>query len=73
LFVAIDPGALAGNEDYLQRVETLVEAMLEEEGVRLPGARRENMRKLAEQDGIEIDDRLYRELSAQMKLLRVCR
>jgi (2R)-3-sulfolactate dehydrogenase (NADP+) len=64
LFVAIDPGALAGNEDYLQRVETLVEAMLEEEGVRLPGARRENMRKLAEQDGIEIDDRLYRELSA---------
>src|SRR4051812_28872777 len=39
-FLAVDPGALAGQEIYLERVETLVAAMLEEEGVRLPGDRR---------------------------------
>ena len=39
-FVAIDPDALAGNARYFERVETLVTAMLDDEGVRLPGARR---------------------------------
>ena len=39
-FLAIDPGALAGREVYLERMETLITAMLAEEGVRLPGARR---------------------------------
>jgi (2R)-3-sulfolactate dehydrogenase (NADP+) len=38
--LAVDPGALAGQAVYLDRVETLVAAMLAEEGVRLPGARR---------------------------------
>ena len=37
--LVIDPGALAGEAGYLARVETLVAAMLEDEGVRLPGAR----------------------------------
>lgn len=40
LLLAVAPGALAGEATYLERVETLVEAMLAEEGVRLPGARR---------------------------------
>jgi len=39
-FLAIDPDALAGRDAYLERVETLIAAMLEDEGVRLPGARR---------------------------------
>jgi (2R)-3-sulfolactate dehydrogenase (NADP+) len=39
-FIAIDPGALAGSEVYFERVETLVAAMLADEGVRLPGDRR---------------------------------
>ena len=39
-FLAVDPDALAGRETYLERVETLVGAMLEEAGVRLPGDRR---------------------------------
>lgn len=62
LFIAVDPGALVGDSTYTQRVESLVAAMLEDEGVRVPGARRETTRKIAENDGIEIDDRLYREL-----------
>jgi (2R)-3-sulfolactate dehydrogenase (NADP+) len=37
--LVIDPGALAGQATYLARIETLVATMLEDAGVRLPGAR----------------------------------
>ncbi len=53
-FVALDPGALAGNEEYLERVETLVAAMLADSGVRLPGARRDAARSRAARDGVEV-------------------
>jgi (2R)-3-sulfolactate dehydrogenase (NADP+) len=39
-FIAIDPGALAGNERYFERVEAVVSAMQADPEVRLPGARR---------------------------------
>jgi (2R)-3-sulfolactate dehydrogenase (NADP+) len=39
-FMVIDPGALAGTEVFHERIETLVEAMLEDPDVRLPGQRR---------------------------------
>lgn len=54
LFVVIDPGALAGSASYLARVEVLVAEMLVDDGVRLPGARREALRLAAEQHGIEV-------------------
>ena len=53
-FLAIDPGALAGNDVYLERVETLIAAMEEEEGVRLPGARRHGNREKAGRDGVAV-------------------
>jgi (2R)-3-sulfolactate dehydrogenase (NADP+) len=53
-FVVIDPDALAGHDGYLDRVEVLVAEMLKGEGVRLPGARREALRRKAEADGIEV-------------------
>lgn len=57
-FLAIDPGALAGREKYLERVETVVRAMLADEGVRLPGSKRfASERKLREQ-GIDVPDEL---------------
>jgi len=56
-FLAIDPGALAGNERYFERVETLVTAMLADEGVRLPGARRFAAERGA-RAGIEVADDL---------------
>ena len=56
-FLAIDPGALAGRERYLERVETVVRTMLADEGVRLPGARRfASESRLS--DGIEVADDL---------------
>ena len=55
-FIVIDPGALAGSASYLDRVEVLVAEMLRDEGVRLPGARREALRRKAEAEGIEVPD-----------------
>ena len=53
-FMAVDPGALAGHERYFERVETVVTAMLADEGVRLPGARRFASEKKLRAEGIEI-------------------
>lgn len=57
-FLVIDPGALAGRDTYLSRVETLVAEMLKDEGVRLPGARRAGLAEAAGRDGIEIPQAL---------------
>ena len=53
-FLAIDPGALVGRDAFHERVETLVEAMTEDPGVRLPGERRRQNREEAARDGITI-------------------
>ncbi len=55
-FIVVDPGALAGSAHYLDRVEVLVAEMLKDEGVRLPGARREALRRKAEAEGIEVPE-----------------
>jgi (2R)-3-sulfolactate dehydrogenase (NADP+) len=57
-FVVVDPGALAGAAHYLDRIEVLVAEMLRDDGVRLPGARREALRRQAEAEGIEVPDAL---------------
>jgi (2R)-3-sulfolactate dehydrogenase (NADP+) len=63
-FLAIDPGALAGREVFLERVETLVAAMLEDPGVRLPGARRIAQREKARASGIVIPPELLGRIRA---------
>jgi (2R)-3-sulfolactate dehydrogenase (NADP+) len=60
-FLAIDPGALAGNGKYFERVETIVSAMLADPEVRLPGARRFSAEAAAQQ-GIEIPDDLLAQI-----------
>ncbi|MPW16374.1 Ldh family oxidoreductase [Paraburkholderia sp. CNPSo 3157] len=62
LFWAIDPGALAGSEAYLSRVEALIAAMLQDADVRLPGERRRSLADAAARDGIEIPDALHAQL-----------
>lgn len=57
-FIVIDPGALAGSAGYLDRVEVLMAEMLRDDGVRLPGARREELRLRAEAQGIEVPEAL---------------
>ncbi|MHB1124536.1 MAG: Ldh family oxidoreductase [Ramlibacter sp.] len=60
-FIVIDPGALAGASAYLDRVEVLVAEMLKDEAVRLPGARREALRRRAEEDGVVVPDAILAE------------
>jgi (2R)-3-sulfolactate dehydrogenase (NADP+) len=57
-FIIVNPGALAGRESYLSRVEVLIAEMMRDDGVRLPGARREALRRRAESQGIEVPDAL---------------
>ena len=57
-FIVIDPGALAGAEAYLDRIEVLIAEMLRDDGVRLPGARREALRRQAEAAGLVVADDL---------------
>jgi (2R)-3-sulfolactate dehydrogenase (NADP+) len=63
-FLVVDPGALAGSDAYAARVETLVAAMLGDEGVRLPGDRRRALAARATVDGIELAAPLLEELRA---------
>ncbi len=61
-FLVIDPGALAGQAAYFERIETLISAMLEDDGVRLPGARRHAIAERAKVDGVEIPAALLESL-----------
>lgn len=62
--LAIDPGALAGNAVYLERVETLVAAMLADGGVRLPGERRRELARKADADGVAVPAELLARIRA---------
>lgn len=57
-FLVIDPDALAGQAAYLDRVETLITAMLADDGVRLPGYRRNALALRAASDGMDIPQAL---------------
>lgn len=63
-FIAIDPDALAGRDRYLARLEVLVAEMATDAGVRLPGARREALRRAAERDGVDVADAMLASLRA---------
>jgi (2R)-3-sulfolactate dehydrogenase (NADP+) len=60
-FIAIDPAGLSGTEKFLERVETLVAAMLADPEVRLPGARR-FASEAASKKGIEVPDELIAQI-----------
>jgi len=55
-FIVIDPGALAGSSSFFDRIEVLLAEMQRDDGVRLPGARREALRRRAEAEGLEVAD-----------------
>jgi len=63
-FLVIDSAALAGSEIFHERIETLVAAMLADEEVRLPGARRFALARRAQEEGIEVPAALLEQLAA---------
>jgi len=60
--IAINPQALAGADIYFARIEDMVSHMLVDEGVRLPGARRQEATARVQAEGIVIADALHQEL-----------
>jgi len=62
--LAIDPGALAGTDTYFSRLEVMITAMLRDEGVRLPGARRQKLTAAAREQGLQMSDAQVKELLA---------
>jgi (2R)-3-sulfolactate dehydrogenase (NADP+) len=63
-FLVIDPDALAGRDVYLERIETLIAAMLEDADVRLPGVRRVALSRQANTDRVDISQALADQLRA---------
>lgn len=61
-FIVINPERLAGGAVYHARVEALLGAILQDEGVRLPGARRQALTRTARDEGIRISEALLAEL-----------
>jgi (2R)-3-sulfolactate dehydrogenase (NADP+) len=62
LFWLLDPDALAGSRVYQQRIETLIELMLVDEDVRLPGYRRHKIAAESESNGIALNRKLFEQL-----------
>ncbi len=62
MFFVVDPGALAGSDVYYSRTEKLIELMLQDREVRLPGDRRRAIALKAAQEGIAIPDALHQQL-----------
>lgn len=62
--LVVDPGALAGADAFARRIEDFVAAMAAEEGVRLPGSRRDALTTAAMASGVEIPDALHQRLVA---------
>ena len=63
LLLAFDPGRLSGG-GFSRRLEVLLSAVDAQEGARLPGANRAERRRRAGEEGIRIDQALFRELDA---------
>ena len=65
-FIAIAPTSFTpgGDAAYTQRLETMLAALADEPGVRLPGGRRHESRSKAEQQGVEVPMELIARLEA---------
>ena len=61
-FIAMDPERFVDGREFADRVETVLGAMLAQEGVRLPGDRRHAHRQEAETAGIELPEALHQRL-----------
>lgn len=61
--IAIAPGPFSDNQ-FANRLETLISAMLDQPGTRLPGSKKEAMWDEARQNGLTIDDKMMDSLLA---------
>lgn len=64
-FIAIDPATFA--DGFADRIEELADAISQQSGARLPGARRLAARKRTDIEGVEVDDALMARIAFQAK------
>jgi (2R)-3-sulfolactate dehydrogenase (NADP+) len=62
--IAIDPEAFSGNAHFLERVEAILESITSQEGARLPGGRRVELREQAAEKGLDVPANLVDEVRA---------
>ena len=60
-FIAVDPASFLGDA-FAARVDTLIEAMCSQPGVRLPGAKRAAARERTAREGIAITRAMYEDV-----------
>jgi (2R)-3-sulfolactate dehydrogenase (NADP+) len=63
-FLVIDPGALAGHQIFHGRLELLVQTMLLDDTVRLPGGQRRRKADAAQAQGIDVPPAMLAQLQA---------
>ena len=61
-FLVIDPDALAGRAQFLDRLEVLIDELLVDDGVRLPGVRRAALLAQAEAGGVVVSEAMLASL-----------
>jgi (2R)-3-sulfolactate dehydrogenase (NADP+) len=61
LLLALDPGPVSGGA-FAGRLETLLGAILDQDGTRLPGDRRLGLRQKAQKDGLTLTEQQYEQL-----------
>ena len=64
LLIAIDPGAFAGREVFLDRIGALAGMLEADAGARMPGSRRLALRAKAQSHGVAVDAKLLAEARA---------
>lgn len=62
--VVIDPAAFAGGAAFADRTTLLAQAIEQDDGARVPGQRRRNLRDQAHRTGVSVDARLLAEVRA---------
>ena len=65
-FIAIDPTPVSGN-GFADRLEVLIDAILSQDGTRLPGAGKFDTREAAALNGVQVPTGLYEELQGLRK------
>jgi len=61
--IAIDPGSFAGSDAFADKLETLASAIDGDEGTRLPGSRKADLRAIAAREGVPVSDELLAKLN----------
>ena len=62
--IVIDPDAFSGRDHFLARVEAILQSIVAQDGARLPGGRREELRRHAADNGLDVPANLVEEAQA---------